>query len=577
MIFMPVTSPPNSGPLGRSRSRISASGYSTWSRCPKQWFLTRKVGLSSPTSVFQILGVVVEDGLIDLLMHRPDNFSSFEELHNWAKQKIPGIASKWFNIGLENWQNTTWRKEGLEFEELGVNSIEIRIENGLDLFLGYVKVCHDENGGPLIDLFRQRKIPFEIPSPCHNELPHYPLPDRIPLQDKISKIDSKQVTWNDLGSPASWQECWEVCRPWMKDIRITQPQRMYHKDGWAAGELDVVMRWDGEIRLIDIKSGDGSGPFSISLQNQLQFYDWLWSESFSSKAKMLAGWYLASGEEKIVDVLQIDELQSFGQNLKQIHYEMLSSGEGYYSFENTSLECNESAGCSWCAVSKSEEGWMNEEILSGILPSLDIEISTPCHEISEIQSRVNVKGRFKGSWGPLPNSFNEPVNGGVLLSGQTIIPIEESELGDVIDLHSYEEKDVVILNALSGSSKGKPKLYLDKLTEIHTDELGADFTRLGMLRSRANIEGYVIATRYQKGTRIDTSPFTMFTFHVFDGKSVIEAVAFGTMITDSLINMRIGTKIRIIGAEISWRGGMAQLRLNQRSTRINLEVPENQS
>ena len=69
----------------------------------------------------------------------------------------------------------------------------------------------------------------------------------------------------------------------------------------------------------------------------------------------------------------------------------------------------------------------------------------------------------------------------------------------------------------------------------------------------------------------------MFTFHVFDGKSVIEAVAFGTMITDSLINMAIGTKIRIIGAEISWRGGMAQLRLNQRSTRIHLEVPENQS
>ena len=504
MIFMPVTSPPNSGPLGRSRSRISASGYSTWSRCPKQWFLTRKVGLSSPTSVFQILGVVVEDALIDLLMHRPDNFSSFEELHNWAKQKIPGIASRWFNIGLENWQNTTWRKEGLEFEELGVNSIEMRIQNGLNLFLGYVKLCHDENGGPLIDLFRQGKIPFEIPAPCHNELPHYPLPDRIPLQDKISKIDSKQVTWNDLGSSASWQECWEVCRPWMKDIRITQPQRMYHKDGWAAGELDVVMRWDGEIRLIDIKSGDGSGPFSISLQNQLQFYDWLWSESFPSKAKMLAGWYLASGEEKIVDVL-------------------------------------------------------------------------PCHEISEIQSRVNVKGRFKGSWGPLPNSYNEPVNGGVLLSGQTIIPIEESELGDVTDLHSYEEKDVVILNALSGSSKGKPKLYLDKLTEIHTDDLGTDFTRLGMLRSRANIEGYVIATRYQKGTRIDTSPFTMFTFHVFDGKSVIEAVAFGTMITDSLINMAIGTKIRIIGAEISWRGGMAQLRLNQRSTRIHLEVPENQS
>ena len=574
---MPVTPPPNSGPLGRSRSRISASGYSTWSRCPKQWFLTRKVGLSAPTSVFQILGVVVEDGLIDLLMHRPDNFSSFEELQEWAKQKIPEVSNKWFKIGLENWEKTTWRKKGLEFQELGVNSIELRIENGLKLFLSYVKVCHEQNGGPLIDLFRQRKIPFDIPSPCHNELPNYPVPDRIPLQDKITRIEVKEVTWNDLGTSVSWQECWEVCRPWMKDIRITQPQRMYHKDGWAAGELDVVMRWDGEIRLIDIKSGDGTGPFSISLQNQLQFYDWLWSESFQTKAKMLAGWYLATGEEKMVDVLQIDELEAFGKKLKQIHSEMLTSGEGYYSFESESLDCSESAGCSWCGVVKSDKGWENQEILSSIIPSMDVAISIPCHEISQIQSRVNVKGRFKGSWGPLPNTYNEPVNGGVLLSGQTIIPIEESELGDVNELHAYEEKDVVILNALSGSSKGKPKLYLDKLTEIHTKEVKSDFTRLGMLRSRANIEGYVIATRYQKGTRIDTSPFTMFTFHVFDGKSVIEAVAFGTMITDSLKNMRIGTKLRIIGAEVSWRGGMAQLRLNQRSTRIHFELPENQS
>ena len=71
--------------LGRSRSRISASGYSTWLDV-QQWFLTRKVGLSSPTSVFRILGVVVEDALIDLLMHRPDNF--LLSVHNWAKQKF---------------------------------------------------------------------------------------------------------------------------------------------------------------------------------------------------------------------------------------------------------------------------------------------------------------------------------------------------------------------------------------------------------------------------------------------------------------------------------------------------------
>ena len=70
---------------------------------------------------------------------------------------------------------------------------------------------------------------------------------------------------------------------------------------------------------------------------------------------------------------------------------------------------------------------------------------------------------------------------------------------------------------------------------------------------------------------MDTTPYSMFIFHVFDGESVIEVVAFGTMITDSLVEMKIGSKVRIIGAEITWKGGMAQLRLNQRSTRIQIE------
>lgn len=568
---MPVTAPPKNGPLGRSKSRISASGYSTWSRCQKQWFLTRKVGLSSPTNIFQILGVVVEEALIDLLMHRPGEVNSESELVEWARDLIPSISKKWFEIGLEKWNKTTWKRDDMDFNDLGIESIEQRIENGLGIFMSYVKQCHASGGGPLLEEFRTGKSPFEIPSPCHNEIPHYPVPQKVPIQDRITEVESKKVSWGEAGKSASWQECWEVCRPWMKDIRVSQPQRMYHKDGWAAGELDVVIRWDGQIRLIDIKSGDGSGPFSISLQNQLQFYDWLWSESFPSKAIMLAGWYLANGEEKIVESLDKDDLFSFGENLSNIHESMLKSGEGIYSFNSSEFECSESAGCSWCKVTKIDTDWENAEILSDAIPSLEVDIGIPCHPISEIESRVNVRGKFKGYWGPLANHFNEPVHGGVLVSGQTVIPIEESELGDIENLSLYQEKEVTIENALSGSSKGKPKLFLDKLTKISTESNDHPIKRLGMLRSKANIEGYVISSRYQKGTRIDTTPYSMFIFHVFDGESVIEVIAFGTMITDSLVEMEIGSKIRIIGAEVTWKGGMAQLRLNQRSTRIQID------
>ena len=56
-----------------------------------------------------------------------------------------------------------------------------------------------------------------------------------------------------------WDEAWEIARPWFKDPRVHQPQRMFHPDGWAAGELDLVLRWDGRIRLVDIKSGHSGG------------------------------------------------------------------------------------------------------------------------------------------------------------------------------------------------------------------------------------------------------------------------------------------------------------------------------
>ena len=115
MMIMPVTAPPKNGPLGRSKSRISASGYSTWNRCQKQWFLTRKVGLSSPTNIFQILGVVVEEALIDLLMHRPDEFETESELVNWARSLIPAISKKWFETGLEQWSKTTWKRQDMDF------------------------------------------------------------------------------------------------------------------------------------------------------------------------------------------------------------------------------------------------------------------------------------------------------------------------------------------------------------------------------------------------------------------------------------------------------------------------------
>ena len=54
------------------------------------------------------------------------------------------------------------------------------------------------------------------------------------------------MQWQEAGSEVDWIESWEIARPWVKDPRVHQPQRLFHPDGWAAGELDLVLRWDGK-------------------------------------------------------------------------------------------------------------------------------------------------------------------------------------------------------------------------------------------------------------------------------------------------------------------------------------------
>ena len=92
---MPVGIPPLGGPLGRSRSRISASGLTTFLRCKRQWFLGSKVGISGPLRPSQVIGIVLEDALCGLMMRRPKaRIESLEQLKSWISSHIPNAAKE---------------------------------------------------------------------------------------------------------------------------------------------------------------------------------------------------------------------------------------------------------------------------------------------------------------------------------------------------------------------------------------------------------------------------------------------------------------------------------------------------
>ena len=61
----------------------------------------------------------------------------------------------------------------------------------------------------------------------------------------------------------------------------------------------------------------------------------------------------------------------------------------------------------------------------------------------------------------------------------------------------------------------------------------------------------------------------MLAFHLWDGSHVVEVVAFGSAISERLLKLEPGEKIRLIGAELGWRAGLVQLRIDVRKTRLN--------
>ena len=574
---MPFGTPPSGGPLSRSRTRLSASSLTKFLRCKKQFFLGNKLGLSAPKSISQILGIVIEESFCSILMRRPASIYSLEELTTWCHNLAIDEAIECHRRGKEIWDTTIWRKSEQSWESVDVEVLEQKLKNALALFLVEVENCHNANGGPYVNDYRNGNQPFDKSSPAWGDEPLFPIPDKVRNFGMRTWSENEPMTWQKVGSPLDWSEAWEIARPWIKDPRVHQPQRLFHPAGWAAGELDLVLRWDGRIRLVDIKSGNPTSKFAESLVHQLKFYSWLWRETHDNQpVDGIEGWYLGGPERVQFEVPKGKEMDDLGIQYQKIHREMQQLGEGPVMLpDNYPNPCQNSAGCYWCGFG--DDSTPDNTELFDRLRSTNIKISPPSQKIGEIQSRVNIKGKFTGQWGPLPNHYAESVLGAMVSVSGTQITVEESEPNAFPSLHNYLDGEVVILNALPGVWRGNPRLYLDSKSEIipvvtEGDKSPNDieFTRVGLMRTRANIEGLIISIDKRTGVRLDEKPWSMLSMHVWDGNHVVEVVAFGSSITSQMLEIRPGDPVKIISAELGWRSGLPQLRIDQRTTRITM-------
>ena len=531
---MPAQIPPESQQIGRARGRLSASSLTTFLRCEKQWFLNYRVGLRGPSSPRQIMGTKVEEALCSIIMHRAPKVDSLEELEEWALGLVAEHAENALNDGKKAFDSALWSTGN--FDNLfDVDIVSKLLRNGLSLLLEEVKECYAAGGG---------EHEFEIPAPCWDNPPHFTQPDKA----------NSMIKWKDepheFSDNITWQDAWEIARPWVKDPRNPEPQRMYHPDKWAAGECDLVFRWDGKVRIVDIKLGDGQGKFAASLDTQLNFYAWLWNETHQSKCEALEGWYMTNGYRKLVELKPLST-----QEYSDYHNAMKNWSDS--PTIPLASPCNgEQGGCYWCSMKN--------------LPYKVPEITAPAEKLSSIPSRVNVSGKLQGEWGPLPNHYGELVLGAMIKSGEKMVTLEEAQPGSYPAMHDSPQDDVVVTGALPGVWRGQPRLYLDENSSIDTNS-DLELTRMGMLRTKANVEGVILSCSKRDGKRSDGRPWSMMSFHLWDGEAVAEVVAFGSAINGTMLSLKPGMKVKLTSAELGWREGLVQLRIDSRTTRIEIK------
>ena len=633
---MPVVLPPGAGYLGKSRRRISASGLVTWERCPRQWHYRRRIGLNDATVPEMIIGLVVEDALCGLYMERLSadggvmagrsswvDFSREEgglepseangevaitdlaSVGAWCDLVIPALVAEIQRILRVRWEKVTWKAIGRDIEEVKDYRIENLVKGGIALQIEEVANCIGADGGPYLADYREGGDPFSVPAPCWSEKP---------VKPAENSGRAAAVGFESEGKVTAW-EAWEIARPWVKDPRVEEPQRLFHPDGWGAGEMDLVHRWDGTVRICDIKASAGTSGYSSGLIGQLRFYQWLWGVTrdlddrptgrvVEGPLSGLEGWYLSGPFRKMVDLLDDETLESEVERWLNTHEQMTSSGlhpsdlapadpapwvnhaPGGNPLPVTdekaakAITCERCTGAAYCdaapelARTKALANLASPDISDSSKLAETLTPTSPCTPISEIPRRLHVKGTLKGHWGPLANHFGEEVRGATVVVGSTNVVVEEmgaQSFGEI-----PEGEDFALLDVAPGQWRRMTRLYLDEHSTVKPAAEAGDveFTRLGLIPTRANLSGMVVSRGGMKGVNARGRQWSMETCHLWDGEDVIEVVAFGQSIGRTFQDLRVGDRLRVLAGELGWRDGVPQLRIDSRQTRLEVNSHE---
>jgi len=580
--------------------RLSASQVITWNNCPRLWYYSYIPKLKSPLPPQIIRGNAVEECISRVLRESPVLISpndenlivspvnsdgevlydsevgwsapeletrdleswpqNRDELKNWAisRAKIH-FESCWQNA-ISDWEespNRVGKSDDIEPEE-GMEMIEA----GINLHLDQVELCFEQNGGPELEKWREGK-----------NRPEWPSPDGFP-----KSWDSPHPCANSQGSPVSWVEAWEISRPWFVDPDAASfSETTSHPEDWFQGEYDLVYRWNGKIRIIDLKASVGKGDRSGGYIEQLRLYAWLWWETHSRKNEVegLEIWYLGPGTIKKIPLPSEEEMEKYSLDLENLYQKLHNSDTieisdfppkpsplryfdvGGIPSENP-IDKDPKARCNRCELRGICENSEYELILPSERRLEKFSHAWPITPMDEIKTRHTVIGEVRELIEPSINSDGSIDLSFRLIDGYERAKVKTHRLGGPKSVSRSIQNGtrIKIENALTSIWRSELVIDLDSISKITIAE-DEEISEMIDIETRVNVLGRIWSINaFPNGKGVSRWAITL-----VDSSGSVGIVAFKQFIPVIAAGLSRGDEIAILNGEIGEFAGQKQVRL----------------
>jgi len=559
---MPVNSLDHADDTIGQYNRLSASQVITYDGCPRQWFYEKVYKFQIPQYPVMYVGKAVEEAFCRVLIEspflipaeahrdtmqptplnelgRPSTDSSImfpaqhlipldqnaipstiEELTDWAMRRVEVHFETCLLKQQIEWEKHP-RKTG-NWSSVSIEDCQTMVKNALRFHLEEIQSCMNDISVEELNLWRSGQR-HSVPSP-----------DGFGIN--FPKNSHPFAKIGDL----TYAEAWEITRPWFVDPHAAPfSLNAIHPDFWFQGEYDLVYRWGGRTKIVDLKASDGTSFRSEGYQHQLEMYAMLWwvTHERTTFVDDLEIWYVGHPSRKSVQVPTHEDLKDIEARLHDlftsIKFETPSINKcspspkpiqnfnqgGIYDGPSEDSRCKQ---CSWTKICPGAEGddpqIPAETQLAGTNHIVDI---TP---IGDTKVRAHIKCKvfsiMPRAGGNLPSVR--------IIQGQAFAQLELRTIKN--DDPRYElinnlgkDDEIIIENAIIQSTfKGEINVKFDPWTQIHFENDELELSTLLGHRTRWNVGGKVAYTFSKSGIGANGKPWHRKGLVLFDNSGSIQ-------------------------------------------------------